>query len=77
MWEGLQVIRMPTELAARNIAASDNGMVFSGIEMPTFEAVISCNITGLVGGAAGNSNACWAYCQKHHGKGQWDGVFRH
>ena len=45
--------------------------------MPTFEAVISCNIIGRVGGAASNSNAYWACCKKHRGKWQWDGVFRH
>ena len=68
---------MPVGPAARKNAARGSGMVFSGIEMPAFEVVISCNITGLVGGAAGNSKACWACCQKHRGKGQWDGVFRH
>ena len=63
--------------AARNIAASGSGMGCSGIEMPAFEAVLSCDTAGRVGGAAGNSYACWACCQKKRGKGQWDGVFRH
>ena len=49
---------------ARNNAASGSGMVCSGIEMPVFEVVISCNIARRVGGAVGNSNACHTYCEK-------------
>ena len=41
--------------------------------MPASKAVLSCDIAGLVGGAAGNLYACWACCQKKRGKGQWDG----
>ena len=55
--EWLEVIRMPAAPTARKNAASGSGMVFSGIEMPAFEAVISCDTAGHVGGAAGNSNA--------------------
>ena len=39
--------------------------------MSASKAVLSCDIAGLVGGAAGNLNACWAYCQKKCGKFQW------
>ena len=45
---------MPAASAARKNAASSSGMKCSGIEMPAFEAVISCDTAGLVGGAAGN-----------------------
>ena len=41
---------MPAAPAARKNAASSSGMKCSGIEMPAFEAVISCDITGRVGG---------------------------
>ena len=68
---------MPTRLAARNIMGSGSGMVCLGIEMPIFEAMISCDRIGHVGGTAGNSNAYWACCKKHCGKWQWDGVFKH
>ena len=43
--------------AARKIAARGSGMGCSGIEMPAFETVLSCDTTGRVGGAVGNSNA--------------------
>ena len=59
---------MPTAPTTRNIAASGSAMGCSSIEMSVFEAVISCNITGHVGGAAGDSNAYWACCKKHRGK---------
>ena len=71
------MIRMCAGAAARNIVASGSAMGCSSIEMPVFSAVISCDVTGLVGGAAADSNACWGCCKKHHGKCQCDGVFRH
>ena len=74
---GLQVICMLAGPAAKTIAASGSGMGCSGIEMPAFEIVLSCDTAGRVGGVAGNSNACWACCQKNRGKWQWDVVFRH
>ena len=55
---------MPTVPTTRNIVASGSGMVCSGIKMPIFEVVISCNIVGRVGGAIGNSNACYTCCKK-------------
>ena len=61
MWEVLQVIQLPTGPTTRNIMASGSGMGCLAIKMLISEVVISCNIARRVGGAVGNSNACYSY----------------
>ena len=77
VWEGQQVPPMPAGAAATNSAASGRGMGRSGIEMPVFSALISCDRRARVGGAAAASNACRGCCHKQHGKWQGDGAFGH
>ncbi|MCV6623343.1 MAG: hypothetical protein OIF51_16500, partial [Cellvibrionaceae bacterium] len=74
VWEGQQLPPMPAGAAATNSAASGRGMGRSGIEMPVFSALISCDRRVRVGGAAGASNACRGCCHKQRGKWQGWGV---